>query len=89
MFLTIIPRTKYWRFYLYFEINRSGIYFGFYYKGDEVLFPLSLIKWLKGKRFFSISFCNWYPSLKAIQKEWEYYSKLCKRGESQICLTKK
>ena len=80
MFLPIIPRTRYWKFYLYLEIIKYKAYIGFYFDGDEVLVPLSLTKWLKGEKFFSISFCKWYPSLKAIQDEWETYASLCKGG---------
>ena len=77
MLLPIIPETRYWRFYLYLDVSEYGAYFCFPLRGDEILVPLSLVKWLKGKRFFSTSFCKWYSSLKAIQKEWEEYTNLC------------
>jgi len=73
MNIRIIPRTKWWKFYLYLKISKHNFKIGFYYKGDEVLFSLNPIKWIQGKAFFSISFCAYFPTLKALDKLWDEY----------------
>ena len=73
MLIRIIKRTKKRRFYLSLYVNRWELSIIFYYKGDEVEVPISLIKWLQGKRFFSTSFGMYFRSLKELDQMWEDY----------------
>jgi len=73
MLIKIIKRTKKRRFYLSLYVKRWKISIIFYYKGDEVEVPISLIKWLQGKRFFSTSFGMYFRSLKELDQMWENY----------------
>ena len=73
MLIKIIKRTKKRRFYLSLYVNRWKISIIFYYKGDEVEVPISLIKWLQGKRFFSTSFGMYFRSLTELDQMWEDY----------------
>lgn len=73
MLIKIIKRTKKRRFYLSLRIKRWKLSIIFYYKGDEIEMPISLIKWLRKKRFFSTSFGMYFKSLKELDQMWEDY----------------
>ena len=68
MILTLIPKTKWWDFYSYLWIGRHVLAIGFYYKGDEVLFSLNPIKWIRGKLFYSLTLHMWFSSLSELNK---------------------
>ena len=73
MLIRIIKRTKKRRFYLSLSANRWELSIIFYHNGNEVEVPISLIKWLQGKRFFSTSFGMYFRSLKELDQMWKDY----------------
>jgi len=73
MLIKIIKRTKKRRFYLSLYVSRWELSIIFYHNGDEVEVPISLIKLLRGKRFFSTSFGMYFRSLKELDQMWEDY----------------
>ena len=73
MLIKIIKRTKKRHFYLSLYVKRLKLSIIFYYKGDEIEVPISLVKWLQGKRFFSTSFGMYFRSLKELDQMWKDY----------------
>jgi hypothetical protein len=69
-----MQRQDFWsRFHRVFGFGYDPYGISFNYKGDEIIWLKLSKRTRKDLKFLSISFCVSYPSLKAIDEEWNRY----------------